>query len=71
MPGVIALFGTFMIMVIILAVLSLDRGEGAGGKPVGHLHGGGDDPDRDVMGVYLGSIPPGAIGEVSVPRFVR
>ena len=49
-PGVIALFGTFMIMIIILAVLALIVVKALGRKPVGHVHGGGDDPDRDLHG---------------------
>ena len=71
MPGVIALFGTFMIMVIILAVLALIVVKALAESPWGTFTVVGDDPDRAVHGhLHAASSGPGAIGEVSVIGFV-
>ena len=68
-PGVIALFGTFMIMVIILAVLALIVVKALAESP-GHVHRGGDDPDRDLHGPLHPLHPARRIGEVSAIGFV-
>jgi carbon starvation protein len=68
-PGVIALFGAFMIMVIILAVLALIVVKALAGR-LGHFHRGGHHPIALFMGVYSRYIRPGRIGEVSVIGFV-
>ncbi len=36
-----------------------DRGQGPGREPVGHVHGDGDHPDRDVHGHLHALHPPG------------
>ena len=36
-----------------------DRGQGAGRQSVGHVHGDGDDPDRDLHGRLHALHPPG------------
>ena len=71
MPGMIALFGTFMIMIILLAVLALIVVKALAEVPWGTVHRRRDDPDRDVHGrLHALSSGPGAIGEVSVIGFV-
>jgi carbon starvation protein len=67
-PGVIALFGAFMIMIIILAVLALIVVK-ALALALGHLHRGGHHPGGAVHG-HVRYIRPGRIGEVSVIGFV-
>ena len=48
-----------------------DRRQGAGREPVGHVHGGGDHPDRDLHGpLHCATSGPARIGEVSVIGFV-
>ncbi|TCZ56659.1 carbon starvation CstA family protein [Roseicella aquatilis] len=69
-PGVIALFGTFLIMVIILAVLSLIVVKALAESPWGTFTVMATIPIALFMGVYLRFIRPGAIGEVSVIGFV-
>ncbi|MBK1660107.1 carbon starvation CstA family protein [Paracraurococcus ruber] len=69
-PGVIALFGTFMIMVIILAVLALIVVKALAESPWGSFTVAATIPIALLMGVYLRFIRPGAIGEVSVIGFV-
>src|SRR5918994_5401644 len=69
-PGVIALFGTFMIMVIILAVLSLIVVKALAESPWGTFTVMATIPIALLMGVYLRFIRPGAIGEVSILGFV-
>ena len=66
----IALFGTFMIMVIILAVLSLIVVKALAESPWGTFTVTATIPIALLMGVYLRFIRPGAIGEVSVLGFV-
>jgi carbon starvation protein len=69
-PGVIALFGTFMIMVIILAVLSLIVVKALAESPWGTFTVAATIPIAIFMGLYIRYIRPGAIGEISVIGFV-
>ncbi|WP_262032310.1 carbon starvation CstA family protein [Microvirga sp. Mcv34] len=69
-PGVIALFGTFMIMVIILAVLALIVVKALAESPWGTFTVAATVPIAVFMGLYMRYIRPGAIGEVSVIGFV-
>ncbi len=68
--GVIALFGTFMIMVIILAVLALIVVKALTGSPWGVFTVAATIPIAILMGIYLRFIRPGRIGEVSVVGFI-
>ncbi|MBH9579475.1 carbon starvation CstA family protein [Inhella proteolytica] len=69
-PGLIALFGAFMIMIIILAVLSLIVVKALAHSPWGTFTVAATIPVALFMGVYLRYIRPGRIGEVSVIGFV-
>ncbi|SFC39443.1 pyruvate/proton symporter CstA [Pragia fontium] len=69
-PGVIALFGAFMIMIIILAVLALIVVKALISSPWGAFTVGVTIPIALFMGVYTRYIRPGKIGEVSVIGFV-
>lgn len=69
-PGVIALFGTFMIMVIILAVLALIVVKALAGSPWGTFTVAATIPIAILMGVYSRYIRPGRIGEMSLIGFV-
>ncbi len=69
-PGLIALFGTFMIMIIILAVLALIVVKALAESPWGTFTVAATIPVAVFMGVYLRYIRPGRIGEVSVIGFV-
>jgi carbon starvation protein CstA len=69
-PGVIALFGTFMIMVIILAVLALIVVKALADSPWGTFTVAATIPLAIFMGLYTRYIRPGKIGEVSVIGFV-
>ncbi len=69
-PGVIALFGTFMIMVIILAVLALIVVKALAESPWGTFTVAATIPIAIFMGLYMRYIRPGAIGEVSVIGFL-
>ena len=69
-PGMIALFGTFMIMIIILAVLALIVVKALAESPWGTFTVGATIPVALFMGVYLRYLRPGRIGEVSVIGFV-
>jgi len=69
-PGVIALFGAFMIMVIILAVLALIVVKALTHSPWGTFTVAATIPIALLMGVYLRFIRPGRIGEVSVIGFI-
>jgi len=69
-PGVIALFGTFMIMVIILAVLALIVVKALAESPWGTFTVGATIPIALLMGIYVRIIRPGRIGEVSIVGFV-
>src|SRR5829696_2854768 len=69
-PGVIALFGTFMIMIIILAVLALIVVKALAESPWGTFTVAATIPIAIFMGLYTRYIRPGAIGEVSAIGFV-
>ena len=69
-PGVIALVGAFMIMVIILAVLALIVVKALTHSPWGTFTVAATIPIALFMGVYLRWIRPGRIGEVSIIGFV-
>ena len=69
-PGLIALFGTFMIMIIILAVLALIVVKALAHSPWGSFTVAATIPVALFMGVYLRFIRPGRIGEVSIIGFV-
>ncbi|MCO6059532.1 carbon starvation protein A [Pseudomonas sp. MOB-449] len=65
-PGTIALFGTFLIMVIILAVLSLIVVKALAESPWGMFTVMATIPIAMLMGIYMRYIRPGRIGEISV-----
>jgi carbon starvation protein len=69
-PGLIALFGAFMIMIIILAVLALIVVKALAESPWGTFTVAATIPVALFMGVYLRYIRPGRIGEVSIIGFV-
>ncbi|QCP52227.1 carbon starvation protein A [Trinickia violacea] len=69
-PGVIALFGAFLIMVIILAVLALIVVKALAHSPWGTFTVAATIPIALFMGVYTRYIRPGRIGEVSIIGFV-
>jgi carbon starvation protein CstA len=68
-PGLIALFGAFMIMIIILAVLALIVVKALAESPWGAFTVAATIPVALFMGVYLRFIRPGRIGEVSIIGF--
>ncbi|WP_016745613.1 carbon starvation CstA family protein [Rhizorhabdus wittichii] len=69
-PGAIALAGTFMIIVIILAVLALVVVRALADSPWGVFPVAMTVPLAIAMGVYTRWIRPGRIGEVSILGFV-
>jgi len=69
-PGLIALFGTFMIMIIILAVLALIVVKALVNSPWGTFTVAATIPVALFMGIYLRYIRPGRIGEISLVGFV-
>ncbi|WP_419829869.1 carbon starvation CstA family protein [Methylobacterium sp.] len=69
-PGIIALFGTFLIMVILLAVLALIVVKALAESPWGTFTVMSTIPIAMLMGVYARYIRPGRIGEVSILGFV-
>ena len=69
-PGVIALFGAFMIMIIILAVLALIVVKALAHSPWGTFTVMATVPVALFMGFYVRYLRPGHIGEVSVIGFV-
>ena len=69
-PGVIALFGAFMIMIIILAVLALIVVKALAGSPWGTFTVSATIPVALFMGLYVRYLRPGRIGEVSIIGFV-
>ena len=69
-PGIIALFGTFLIMVILLAVLALIVVKALAESPWGTFTVMMTIPIAMLMGVYTRYIRPGKIGEVSILGFV-
>ena len=69
-PGVIALFGVLMIMVILLAVLALIVVKALAGSPWGTFTVFATFPIAILMGLYGRHIRPGRIGEMSAIGFV-
>lgn len=69
-PGVIALFGTFGIMVIILAVLALIVVKALAESPWGTFTVAATIPIAVFMGIYLRFIRPGRVAEISVMGFI-
>ncbi|AMP02282.1 carbon starvation CstA family protein [Collimonas arenae] len=69
-PGVIALLGTFMIMVIILAVLALIVVKALAESPWGTFTVAATIPIALFMGVYTRYLRPGRVGEISLIGFV-
>ena len=65
-PGMVTLFGAFMIMIIILAVLALIVVKALAHSPWGTFTVAATIPVALFMGVYVRYIRPGRIGEVSV-----
>lgn len=65
-PGTIALFGCFLIMIIILAVLALIVVKALAESPWGMFTVMATLPIAMFMGVYMRFIRPGRIGEISV-----
>jgi len=70
LPGVVALVGAFMIMVIILAVLALIVVKALAESPWGTFTVAATIPIAMLMGVWMRHIRPGAIGEASAVGFV-
>ncbi|MEM5440372.1 carbon starvation CstA family protein [Paraburkholderia diazotrophica] len=69
-PGIIALFGAFLIMMIILAVLALIVVKALTNSPWGTFTVAATIPIALFMGIYTRILRPGCIGEVSVIGFV-
>ena len=69
-PGVIALFGTFMIMTILLAVLALIVVKALAESPWGTFTVAATVPIALFMGIYSRYLRPGRVGEVSLIGFV-
>jgi len=65
-PGTIALFGCFLIMIIILAVLALIVVKALAESPWGMFTVMATIPIAMFMGIYMRYIRPGRIGEVSI-----
>jgi len=68
--GTIALFGAFMIMVIILAVLALIVVRALADSPWGMFTVAATIPIAIFMGLYLRYIRPGRVAEISIIGFV-
>ncbi|MBB4631451.1 carbon starvation CstA family protein [Sphingosinicella soli] len=68
--GTIALFGTLMIMIILLAVLALIVVKALAESPWGMFTVAATVPLAMAMGVYTRWIRPGRVGEVSLIGFV-
>ncbi|ABB74566.1 carbon starvation CstA family protein [Nitrosospira multiformis] len=69
LPGMIALFGTFFIMLVLLAVLALIVVKALAESPWGTFTVAATIPIALFMGVYARYIRPGSIGEVSLIGF--
>jgi len=69
-PGTIALFGVFMIMIIILAVLAMIVVKALEGSPWGMFTVIATMPIAIFMGIYMRYIRPGKIGEISIVGLV-
>ncbi|WP_045727945.1 carbon starvation CstA family protein [Xanthomonas sp. GPE 39] len=65
-PGTVALFGAFMIMIIILAVLAMVVVKALAQSPWGMFTVIATMPIALLMGVYMRYLRPGKIGEISV-----
>ncbi|MDH0647033.1 carbon starvation protein A [Pseudomonas sp. GD03858] len=65
-PGTIALFGCFLIMIIILAVLALIVVKALAESPWGMFTVMATIPIAMFMGIYMRFIRPGRIGEISI-----
>ncbi|PKH27739.1 carbon starvation protein A, partial [Pseudomonas sp. 43NM1] len=65
-PGTIALFGCFLIMIIILAVLALIVVKALADSPWGMFTVMATIPIAMFMGIYMRYIRPGRIGEISL-----
>ena len=65
-PGTIALFGVFLIMIIILAVLAMIVVKALADSPWGMFTVIATIPIAIMMGIYMRFIRPGKIGEISV-----
>ena len=65
-PGTIALFGAFLIMIIILAVLAMVVVKALAESPWGMFTVIATMPIAIMMGIYMRYIRPGKIGEISV-----
>ncbi|KPD03297.1 carbon starvation CstA family protein [Moellerella wisconsensis] len=65
-PGTLALFGCFLIMIIILAVLALIVVKALAESPWGVFTVCSTVPIALFMGVYMRYIRPGRVGEISV-----
>jgi len=68
--GLIALFGTFMIMIIILAVLALIVVKALSDSPWGMFTVVSTLPIAVFMGIWMRFIRPGRVGGISVVGFV-
>ncbi|MCT4713092.1 carbon starvation protein A [Enterobacteriaceae bacterium H11S18] len=66
LPGTIALFGCFLIMIIILAVLALIVVKALAESPWGVFTVCSTVPIALFMGIYMRFIRPGRVGEISV-----
>lgn len=69
-PGLVAQIGTFVIMVIILAVLALIVVKALANSPWGASTVAATVPIALLMGVYMRFVRPGRIAEVSIVGFV-
>ena len=69
-PGVIAMFGTFMIITILLAVLALIVVKALAESPWGTFTVAATIPIAIFMGIYSRYIRPGRIAEISLIGFV-
>jgi carbon starvation protein len=69
-PGRIALFGTFLIMIIILAVLALIVVRALAHSPWGTFTVAATIPLAMLMGIYMRWLRPGRVGEASAIGFV-
>jgi carbon starvation protein CstA len=65
-PGTIALFGAFLIMIIILAVLAMVVVKALAESPWGMFTVIATMPIAIMMGIYMRYIRPGKIGEISI-----
>ena len=70
LPGMIAMFGAFFIMLILLAVLALIVVKALAESPWGTFTVAATIPIALFMGIYSRYLRPGSIGEVSLIGFV-